>query len=73
MGSIKSVKSHMLEGTSLSSSGIKTTMNSTNVGNKGSGMAMHNYSGTGMPTPKSGSGIVGPGTKDAMPFKRAGK
>jgi len=73
MGSIKSVKSHMLEGTSISSSGIKTTMNTTNVGKKDSGMTMHNYSGTGTPTPKSGSGIVGPGTKDAMPFKRAGK
>lgn len=73
MGSVKSVKSHMLEGTSLSSSGIKTTMNTTNVGKNGSGMSMHNYSGTGMPTAKGGSGIVGPGTKDALPVKRAGK
>ena len=72
MGSIKSVKSHMLPGSSTSS-GIKTTMNSTNVGQKQSGMTMHSYSGTGMPTAKSGSGIVGPGTKDALPFKRAGK
>lgn len=72
MGSIKSMKSHMLDGTSTSS-GIKTTMNTTNLGQKQSGITMHSYSGTGMPTPKSGSGIVGPGTKDAMPFKRSGK
>lgn len=57
---------------SKTSSGIKTTMNSTNVQQKSSGMQMHDYAGTGMPTAKGGSGIVGPGTKDAFPVKRAG-
>lgn len=55
------------------SSGIVTPMNQTNIGQKDSGMKMHDYAGTGMPTARGGSGIVGPGTKDAWPVKRAGK